>query len=109
MQTPRLNALSAKQQSSPGLTGALYLGLALLLGAVLPAAAQTPNSLRVGYINTFAGSPVGYTSTAGVVEPICQQSISTVYRQGVTSGGTFNPGGMGDGCSPTQALLGGPT
>ncbi len=78
--------------------------VALFALAVFSAVGQTPGSLQVGYINTFVGSPVGYASTTGVAEPICGQSISTSFRSAAAG---YSPGGIGDGCPPSQALLGG--
>ena len=48
-----------------GQVSRLCFCLTLFALAVLSAVGQTPGSLQVGYINTFAGSPVGYASTTG--------------------------------------------
>ncbi len=81
---------------------------ALVLSATVPliaglrlsarVVAQTPNSLQIPYAATAIGIPAGSANT------VCSTGIGD---EGVTVGG--EPGYIGDGCPPNQAVLSGPT
>ena len=72
----------------------------VLLGLLSPgrAGGQSPTSLQIPYAATGVGIPAG---TGGTV---CPNGIGDL---GVTVGG--EPGFIGDGCLPSQAILSGPT